>query len=621
MSVASAEVPAQARAARARWRPAFGAAFRCFGFGLLCLFALFLYARSTLPQLEAPVQIDIRFADGGSLAKRSLTDDLRMSGPYVSIDELPAHVWQAVVATEDRRFFRHFGIDALGIVRAVGRNLGSRSLQQGGSTITQQLARNISLSGKKTWKRKFIELFYALALESRDAKQKILQAYLNRIYWGADSYGISAAAILYFGKHPKDLTLAEAAMLAVMIRAPERLSPLRHVDANRRRAELVLQAMVRENFVTERVAEAARRSLPGVTVTTDPAEREYIADLVLVELRDLQRDGRVADARNLIMTTTIDRPTQLRAESTALSALKHQATGAKVDSVSLLAMTPDGMIRAMVAGRDYRKSRFNLAIKARRQPGSAFKPFVYLAALEAGMAADSLVLDAPDPTKPWFPENANGRYSGLPVTLAEGLSGSINSVAARLGYMVTPARVISVAQRLGVSSPIPDNPTIALGSSELSMLELTAAYAAFANGGFKVSPQLVSDVASSGKIIFQRQRPEGVRVISARNVGMMNGKLEEVILRGTGRRAVIPGQEVAGKTGTTQNYRDAWFVGYSAQLVAAIWVGNLEGEPMNHVVGGQLPAEIWASFMRAALNGRVAAPLPGRGENRFVWTN
>jgi penicillin-binding protein 1A len=193
------------------------------------------------------------------------------------------------------------------------------------------------------------------------------------------------------------------------------------------------------------------------------------------------------------------------------------------------------------------------------------------------------------------------------------LSRSLNSVAARLGYMVTPARVVSVAQRLGVSSPIPDNPTIALGSSELSMLELTAAYAPFANGGFKVSPQLVSDVASGGKTIFQRQRPTGVRVVSPRNVGVMNGMLAEVVSRGTGRRAAVPGQEVAGKTGTSQNYRDAWFVGYSAQLVAAVWVGNLEGEPMNRVVGGQLPAEIWASFMRASHSGRVATPLPGRG--------
>src|ERR1700674_47413 len=399
MSTGSAEMPVQARAAKARRRSPFRMAFRCFGLGLLCLLALFLYARSTLPQLETPAQVDIRFADGGSLSKRSLTDDLRMSGPYVSVDELPAHVWQAVIAIEDRRFFRHFGVDALGIARAAGRNLGSGSLRQGGSTITQQLARNLSLSNKKTWRRKFLELFYALALESRDAKQQILRAYLNRIYWGADSYGISAAANLYFGKHPSALTLAEAAMLAGMIRAPERLSPLRHIDATRRRAELVLEAMVRENFISERVAEAARRSLAGVTVTTHPAEREHIADLVLVELRELQRDRRVADARNLIVTTTIDRLTQLRAESSALSALKRQAAGAKVDSVGLLAMTPDGMIRAMIAGRDYRKSRFNLVVKARRQPGSAFKPFVYLAALEAGMAADSLVLDAPDPTR------------------------------------------------------------------------------------------------------------------------------------------------------------------------------------------------------------------------------
>jgi penicillin-binding protein 1A len=567
-----------------------------------------LAACAFLPPPPSPPQVTIVSADGVVLATRSLGPDRRFMGAYISTSGAPSYVWQAIIAIEDRRFFTHWGIDPTGIVRAAIANLRRGRKSQGGSTITQQLARNLYLTQTKSWTRKAIEIVLAIALELRWGKHAILERYLNTIYFGHDAYGIAAAAELYFGKPPKRLELAEAAMLAGLIQAPERLSPLKHLKNARTRADRVLEKMVEQGFISRLAYQNARWRLAKLSAAHETLVREYAVEAILDELH-AKVAASVLESSRLIVRTTINTEIQAAAEHAVARNLQFYGSRLDSDAAALAAVGHDGAIHAMVGGTDFRSNRFNLATHARRQPGSSFKPFLYLAALEAGATPDTLVPDAPDRSKDWFPQNASRTYSYQSVPLHYGLAHSLNSVAARLCYAVGPAQVTEVARRLGIESRLQPDVTIALGTSDVTVVEMAAAYSAFANGGFRVHPWMIAEVRDeNARVRYRAPVPDRLRVIAPRELTMMNAMLREVVQAGTGSRAAIPDHDVAGKTGTTQRNRDAWFVGYAGTLTAAVWLGNIDGEPMRSAAVSQFAAKMWGDFMRSALSHRPMRP-------------
>jgi penicillin-binding protein 1A len=487
----------------------------------------------------------------------------------------------------------------VGIARAAVRNITARGVAQGGSTLTQQLAKNLFLTQERTASRKIQEAILALWLERNYSKDQILELYLNRVYFGAGAYGVEAAAQRYFSKSARSVSLAEAAMLAGLVQAPSRLAP--------KRAQMVIAAMVEQGYVSDNSAKTALVTPAEAVDKSGAGSINYAADHVM-DLLDDYVGGIDADVTVL---TTIDPKTQNQAETTLVEALDAQGAKLNVSQGAVVAMAPDGAIRALVGGRNYPKSQFNRATMARRQPGSAFKPFVYLAAIEAGLTPDTIREDSPVNIKGWQPENYSRDYRG-PVTLQTALSLSLNTVAVKLAQEVGVRQVVKVAQRLGINTALQPNASLALGTSELSPVELTAAYAAFSNGGSGVIPFVIREVKTTqGKVLFKREGGGIGPVIAAAPLAMMNGMMRETLLTGTGRKAEIPGWEAAGKTGTTQDFRDAWFVGYTSRLVASVWLGNDDGSAMKKVSGGGLPAEIWGKFMKAAHQGAQPAGLPG----------
>lgn len=576
--------------------------------GALAVGGLVLYHASQLPPIDQltvpkrPPNVAILAADGSLIANRGET-----GGRAVNIKELPPYLPKAFVAIEDRRFYSHMGIDPMGILRAAVRNVTARGVSQGGSTLTQQLAKNLFLTQERTASRKIQEAILALWLEQRYSKDQILELYLNRVYFGAGAYGVEAAAQRYFGKSARSVSLSEAAMLAGLVQAPSRLAPNRNPDAAEKRAQLVVAAMIDLGMISDAAAKTALVAPAEAVERSGAGSINYAADYVMDMLDDFVAGIDV----DVTVLTTIDPKLQGLAESSLVQALDAQGAKLNVGQGAVVAMAPDGAIRALVGGRNYAKSQFNRAAAAQRQPGSAFKPFVYLAAAEAGLTPDTIRDDSPVSIRGWQPENYSRDYRG-PVTLQTALSLSLNTVAVKLGQEVGPKAVVRAAQRLGVRSPLQANASLALGTSELSPLELTAAYAAFANGGSGVTPFAIREVkTTSGKVLFKREGLGLGPVIGARTLSMMNGMMRETLLTGTGRKAEVPGWEAAGKTGTTQDFRDAWFVGYTGRLVAAVWLGNDDNEPMKKVSGGGLPSEIWGRFMKAAHAGLQPAPLPG----------
>lgn len=584
----------------------------------LGLGGLIMYHASQLPPIDQlsvpkrPPNVAILAADGTLIANRGET-----GGRAVSFRELPPYLPRAFVAIEDRRFYSHYGIDPVGIARAAVRNVTARGVAQGGSTLTQQLAKNLFLTQERTASRKIQEAILALWLERNYSKDQILELYLNRVYFGAGAYGIEAASQRYFGKSARSVTLAEAAMLAGLVQAPSRLAPNRNPDAAEKRAQMVIAAMTELGFVTENSAKTALVTPAEAVDKSGAGSINYAADHVM----DLLDDYVGGIDSDVTVLTTIDPKTQNQAETALVEALDAQGGKLNVSQGAIVAMAPDGAIRALVGGRNYGKSQFNRATAARRQPGSAFKPFVYLAAVERGLTPDTIRDDSPVNIKGWQPENYSRDHRG-PVTLQTALSLSLNTVAVKLAQEVGVKQVVKVAQRLGINAPMQPNASLALGTSELSPVELTAAYAAFSNGGTGVIPFVIREVKTTqGKLLFKREgasRETGGRereglgpVISAAPLAMMNGMMRETLLTGTGRKAEIPGWEAAGKTGTTQDFRDAWFVGYTSRLVASVWLGNDDNEPMKRVSGGGLPAEIWGRFMKAAHQGAQPMGLPG----------
>lgn len=550
---------------------------------------------------KRPPTIQLVGLDGSVLAQRG-----EMAGANVSLKDLPPYLPKAFIAIEDRRFYSHYGVDPIGIARAAVTNILHRGVSQGGSTLTQQLAKNLFLTQERTMARKLQEVELALWLERKHSKTQILELYLNRVYFGSGAYGVEAAAQRYFGKSAKNVTIAEAAMLAGLVKSPSRLAPNRNPEGAEARAQIVLTAMADAKFITDAQAQA---SIGHPSYNVKPAGAgtvNYVADWIGEVLDDLV--GQID--QSIVVETTIDPKLQSVAEASIIDELAAKSVKFNVTQGALVAMTPDGAVRAMVGGRNYAESQYNRAVTARRQPGSAFKPFVYLTAIEAGLTPESVRQDAPLDVKGWKPENYTHEYFGS-VTLTQALAMSLNTVAVRLGLEVGPKNVVRTAHRLGISSKLDANASIALGTSEVSVIELVGAYAPFANGGLGVSPHVVNKIRTNeGKVLYMRQPDQLGQVIEPRHVAMMNTMMQETLLSGTARKAEIPGWTAAGKTGTSQDFRDAWFIGYTSNLVTGVWLGNDDNSPTKKATGGGLPVEVWSRFMKAAHQGVVVAGLP-----------
>jgi len=550
---------------------------------------------------KRPPTIDIVDDAGHSLARRG-----DLAGPPVALKDMPPYVPQAFVAIEDRRFYEHFGIDPLGIARAFIANVLHRGVAQGGSTITQQLAKNLFLTQERTLTRKLQEVVLALWLERKFSKTQILALYLNRVYFGSGAYGIEQASEHYFGKPARQLTLAEAAMLAGLVKSPSRLAPTRNFRAAERRSKLVLADMAELHFISRASERLALAQPPHITHKVTGGSVNYVADWVTDALDDIL--GHID--QDIVVRTTIDATMQASAEQAVDEELAAKGAKAQVAQGALVAMTPDGAVRALIGGRNYADSQYNRAIAARRQPGSSFKPFVYLTAMESGLTPDTIRDDKPIDVHGWRPDNYAHEYFGA-VPLWKALAFSLNSVSVRLTLEMTPAAVVRTAHKLGIASKLEPNASIALGTSEVSPLELVGAYAPFANGGYAVVPHVIDRITTrNGKVLYEIPHAQLGRIIDARYVAMMNAMMEQTLAVGTARHASLPGWTAAGKTGTSQDFRDAWFVGYTPYLVTGVWLGNDDGTPTKHVTGGSLPVDIWSRFMRDAHKGVPVVTLP-----------
>ena len=551
---------------------------------------------------ERPPNVKILSVNGKLVANRGVT-----GGEAVRLSQMSPYIPQALVAIEDRRFRSHFGVDPIGLARATVKNLIAGHIVEGGSTITQQLAKNLFLKPERTFGRKVQEVILSLWLETKFTKNEILEIYLNRVYFGSGSYGVDAASRRYFSKSSRDVNLAEAALLAGLLKAPSRLSPARSPKRAEKRAQVVLGAMRRAGFITSREA-ATALSMPTTHAKSYWTGAEnYVADWIMSDLKTLV--GEID--QDIIVDTTLDLGLQKSAEETIRKALEKSGGKYQVSQGALVSLDGLGAVRALVGGRNYAESQFNRALDARRQPGSAFKPFVYLAALELGRTPQSVRNDAPVRIGKWRPKNYDNKYRG-PVTLKTALSKSLNTIAAQLVMEVGPKMVVRLAHRLGINSPLKANASIALGTSEVSLMELTGAFAPFANGGYLARPHVIKRVTTlKGRVLYQRQSGESVRVIDPVRLGQMNAMMIDVVRNGTGRAARIRGWQVAGKTGTSQAFRDGWFIGYTSNLTTGIWFGNDDGTPTKKLTGGSLPARAWSRFMQAAHNGVPVGALPG----------
>jgi penicillin-binding protein 1A len=572
------------------------------GIGALAWVGAHLPPIQSLEIPKRPPSIEIVDYEGHPLARRG-----DLAGAPLSLKELPTYVPKAFVAIEDRRFYDHYGVDPLGISRALVANILHRGVAQGGSTITQQLAKNLFLTQERTITRKLQEVLLAVWLERKFSKTQILELYLNRVYFGSGAYGIEQASQRYFGKSAREMTLAEAALLAGLVKSPSRLAPTRNYDGAEQRAKVVLASMADLHFISAANENSALTHPPRIVAQAGNGSVNYVADWVMDVLNDVL--GHVDE--DIVVRTTIDSNLQASAEKSLSDEIAQKGEKSAVSQGALVSMTPNGAVRALVGGRNYAESQFNRAVAAKRQPGSAFKPFVYLTALEHGLTPDSVREDGPIRIKNWQPENYGHEYYG-PVTLTKALALSLNTVSVRLTMEFTPQAVVRTAYRLGIASRLEPNASIALGTSEVSMLELVGAYAPFANGGFGVVPHVIERITGANRKLLYAHGGEPLgRIIDARYVAMMNAMMEQTLIIGTAHKASLPGWTAAGKTGTSQDFRDAWFIGYTAHLVTGVWLGNDDGTPTKRVTGGGLPVEVWSRYMRGAHQGVPMANLPG----------
>ena len=529
-------------------------------------------------------------------------------GEKVSVADLPPYLVKAFLSTEDRRFYEHRGVDIRGTFRALLANIRHGGIVEGGSTITQQLARNLFLSADQNYVRKAKEAMLSLWLEGRYSKDEILSLYLNRIYLGAGAYGIDSAAQTYFNKSAREVTLAEAAMLAGLPKAPSTLAPTLNPLGAQDRAKDVIRNLRKTGAITEFDAREALRHPPVVDAGGEDRDTGWFFDYVAEKGRALAGPANY----DIVVKTTLDQKLQRDAEHAVASVLDVDAKVKGAMQGALIAYDNDGAIRAMVGGRSYLESQFNRATQSKRQPGSSFKPILYAAAFENGMTPRTLMVDQPIDIAGWKPTNYDNTYRGV-MTLAEAVAKSINTIAVQVSEKTGRDKVIAMARRLGMTADIPSKEAgIALGGFSTSLDELAAAYIPFANGGMGVHPYgVISITDGRGNQLYQRKPPQKARVISKEVAEEITHVLYQVMTTGTGRGASLGGRPSAGKTGTTNDWRDAWFIGYTAQMTAGVWVGNDDFQPMDKVTGGSIPARIWKAFMIAAHTDLPIEPLDG----------
>lgn len=569
--------------------------------GLLALIIIYghdLPASASITKASASPLITVLAADGSELTVLGSQSDV------VPVDELPATLIHAVLAVEDRRFYSHWGIDVLGIARASLVNIFAGRIKQGGSTITQQLAKALFLTPKRTLNRKVKEFLLALWLEERLSKNDILSLYLNRVYFGAGSWGVEAASRRYFRKSSRDLNLYESAILAGLLKAPSRYAPTVNPSGAAKRAAVVLRSMVNAGYLKPREASAVESDSVVIKPSVANLGNRYFADWVVDQIPDYV--GNIG--RNLTVRTTLEPFLQTVAENVISKSLETDGIRQKVKQAALISMSPDGAVRAMVGGKSYRESSFNRAVKAQRQPGSAFKFFVYLAALESGLTPDDIFHDKPITISGWSPQNYSGSYIG-PITLRDAFSLSINTIAVQLSEQVGRDKVIDMAQRLGITTPLPNHPSLALGSIETRLIELTGAYATARNAGKAVLPYAIIEIQDSvGTQIYSRIGDGPGVALTQITVQHIVDMLITATSTGTGQAANLD-RPTGGKTGTSQDFRDAWFIGFTSDLVTGVWFGNDNASPMDKVTGGGLPARTWRKFMEEAHKDKPQRPL------------
>ena len=527
----------------------------------------------------------------------------------VKLEDIPAYLVQATLATEDRRFFEHFGIDVPGTARAIVENARHAGVVQGGSSLTQQLAKNLFLSNERTIERKIREAFLALWLEANLSKREILKTYLDRAYMGGGAFGVEAASNFYFGKSVRDVSLAEAAMLAGLFKAPSRYAPHINLPAARGRANQVLTNLVEAGYLTEGQVWGARRNPATPVARRNDDSPNYFLDWAFEEVKQLVPRGE----RTLTVKTTVDINLQRRADQALENALRRSGDAFDVDQGALVCLDIDGSVRAMVGGRDYGASQFNRAVTGQRQTGSSFKPYVYLTAFMNGYSPKSVVVDAPIAIGNWSPKNYSGGYSGS-MTLTEALVRSINTIPVRLTASIGRAKVLDTVRKAGITSELPNTPSLPLGVADLTVIEMAQGYAHFASGGKSVKAHGIVEIRNpKGDVLYRHDRdaPPPKQIFPAKAVADLVGVMFEIVERGTGTRAQLDGVKAAGKTGTTNAYRDAWFVGYTGNFTTAVWFGNDDSTPMNRMTGGTLPAMTWQEFMSYAHQGVERRPLFG----------
>ncbi len=551
-------------------------------------------------------KFSVTFLDryGNEIGKRGI-----LHSDAVPLDEIPDHMIKATLATEDRRFFAHIGIDFLGTFRALLENIRAADVVQGGSSITQQLAKNLFLSPERSLRRKVNEAFLAFWLEARLSKREILKLYLDRAYMGGGAFGVEAASKFYFGKSVRDVTLAEAAMMAGLFKAPTRYAPHIDLPASRARANEILTNMVQAGFLTEGQVHGARLNPAEIINRNDFYSPDWFLDYAFEEVQRLMRDrGEFV----LTAQTTIDVGLQKAAESAVQNTLRKHGRARRAKQGALVAMETDGAVRALVGGKDYGESQFNRATHALRQPGSSFKPYVYLTALEHGYTPDSIVYDGPVFCGNWSPRNYSGGFRGrLPMKNA--LMRSLNTVAVRLSLDVGREKVLANVHKIGFTH-VKKTCSMALGDTGLTLVDHTGGYAVFANGGMSVKPYAVEEIRNSfGKILYVRERddPKPRRIFDRSKIEQLNAMLSLVVSSGTARRAQLPFTYAVGKTGTSSAWRDGWFMGFTGQYVAGTWFGNDDYSPTNKVTGGNLPAMAWKEFMMFAHATYNIPQIPG----------
>ncbi|MFD0916812.1 transglycosylase domain-containing protein [Pseudahrensia aquimaris] len=576
--------------------------------GFIAVLGIFAWYGSKLPSAatwevpERPPNVRIVADDGAFILNRGV------GGDVLRIEDMSPWLPQAVIAIEDHRYQYHFGFDPIGFTRAMVRNVASGRMREGGSTITQQLAKNLFLKPERTFERKIQELIISFWLEAKFSKSQILELYLNRVYFGAGAWGVDSAARRYFGKSANVVSLQEAAMLAGLLKAPSRYSPATNPDVAKSRAQVVLNAMVREGYVEP---DAVRED--GTPVITTKYYRSgpehFAADMIMKRVTALV--GEID--KDVTVETTLSPFMMTAAHAEVGQALAKHGKKKGVSQAALVTLSPDGAIRALIGGRNYGESQFNRATDAKRQPGSAFKTFVWQAALERGYIPASIFTDEPVSIGNWSPENYDRRYRG-DVRLDDAFAQSLNTIAVKMVRDTGSKAVAQIANRMGIGSKLTHNASIALGTSEVSLLEMTAAYAPYANGGFEAQPYIITKITDAdGKVLYSRGKRPKTPVINSGVLGNMNAMLHKVVTQGTGKSARVEGHHVGGKTGTSQNFRDAWFVGHTAHFVTGVWFGNDDNSPTKKLTGGSLPAQVFSAVMGAAHHGLEEKLLPGDG--------